>query len=82
MMVKVFEKVRGEQNKHLKLFYLIVPVLTINFVENMLIVKERLSKKNSVDCYITVKFIHYFLGGWICVRNLIFFKFVRYKNRV
>lgn len=74
MMVKVFEKVRGEQNKHLKLFYLIVPVLTINFVENMLIVKERLSKKNSVDCYITVNFFVNMLGRWFCTRSSILFE--------
>ena len=54
MMVKVFEKIRGSDNKHLKLFYLLLPPLTINYVENMLMAKERLTKKNSVECFITV----------------------------
>jgi WASH complex subunit 7 len=54
MLVKVFEKVRGGENKHLKLFHYIIPALTINFVENMLIAKERLNKKNSSECFISV----------------------------
>lgn len=54
MLVKVFEKVRGGDNKHMRLFHLIIPALTINFVENMLIAKERLTKKNSTECFISV----------------------------
>lgn len=53
MMVKVFDKIKNADNKHLDLFYLIIPTLTLNFVENMLIVKERLTKKNTTDCFIS-----------------------------
>jgi hypothetical protein len=55
MLVKVFEKIRGGDNKHLKVFYLIIPALTINFVDNMLMAKERLAKKNTTECFLSVR---------------------------
>ena len=42
LLVKMFEKIVCEENKHLNLFYLIVPTITINYVENTLMGKERL----------------------------------------
>jgi WASH complex subunit 7 len=42
MLVKVFSQINNQENKHLRLFYLILPSLTINYVENMMISKERL----------------------------------------
>ena len=54
MLVKVFSQINSPENKHLKLFYLIIPSLSINYVENMMISKERLQKKNAVDCMISV----------------------------
>jgi WASH complex subunit 7 len=53
MMLKVFESITSRENSHLNLFYLMVPVLYINFIENMLVAKERLNKKNTTDCFIT-----------------------------
>lgn len=47
LLVEVFAPVfRNPQNMHLRNFYVIVPALTINFVEHALIAKERLNKKN------------------------------------
>uniref|UniRef100_A0A1B0D0L9 WASH complex subunit 4 n=1 Tax=Phlebotomus papatasi TaxID=29031 RepID=A0A1B0D0L9_PHLPP len=40
---------RAAKNVHLKTFYLIVPPLTINFVEHMLSMKDRIGKKNRQD---------------------------------
>lgn len=37
---------RDPKNSHLKNFYIIVPALTINFIEHILIAKDRLNKKN------------------------------------
>jgi len=46
-LVKTFAPIlRGEQHKHCRYFYLIVPALTINFVENIIISKEKMNKKN------------------------------------
>ncbi|XP_059616023.1 WASH complex subunit 4 [Phlebotomus argentipes] len=44
---------RGPKNVHLKTFYLIVPPLTINFVEHMLSMKDRMGKKNRQDALFT-----------------------------
>lgn len=47
LLVEVFAPVfRNPENMHLRNFYIIVPPLTINFVEHSLIAKERLNKKN------------------------------------
>lgn len=46
VLVNIFEKsFRGEDQKHLKNFYIIVPPLTLNFVEKLIAQKERLAKK-------------------------------------
>ncbi|KAB0801554.1 hypothetical protein PPYR_05908 [Photinus pyralis] len=47
LLVKVFiPTLRNSQNVHLKNFYIIVPPLTVNFVEHLFNCKERLNKKN------------------------------------
>lgn len=47
LLVQVFAPVfRNPQNIHLRNFYMIVPPLTINFVEHSLMCKEKLNKKN------------------------------------
>ncbi|GJQ84460.1 hypothetical protein Trydic_g21021 [Trypoxylus dichotomus] len=47
LLVNVFAPVfRDPRNLHLRNFYIIVPPLTINFVEHSLTCKERLNKKN------------------------------------
>lgn len=54
LLVNVFVPVlRNANNVHLKNFYVIVPPLTINFIENSLTCKERLNKKNKADCAFT-----------------------------
>jgi hypothetical protein len=53
-MVTGFESVNSKENKHLELFYYIIPALTLNFVEHMLISKEKVMKKNPQDCNISV----------------------------
>lgn len=53
----MFEKLRGGENKHLDVFYLILPALTINYTENILMAKERLTKKNMNDCFLSVNAI-------------------------
>lgn len=44
---------RNPANIHLKNFYIIVPSLTINFVEHSLTLKERLFKKEKADSAFT-----------------------------
>lgn len=40
ILTKVFATLNTPDNKHLKTFYLIIPALTINYIEKMLIVKD------------------------------------------
>ena len=55
VLVKTFEGViKGPENKHLQLFYIILPSLTINYIEASLVAKEKLGKKNAPDTYICV----------------------------
>lgn len=37
---------RNDKNPHLKLFYLIVPALTLNYIEYIVAAKERINKKS------------------------------------
>ncbi|XKL60625.1 hypothetical protein PGB90_007682 [Kerria lacca] len=47
LLIDVFSSAIEEPgNDHLKSFYMIIPTLTINFVENLIMAKEGLSKKN------------------------------------
>ena len=46
-MVSVFGKqLHDQKHSHLKNFYVIVPPLTVNFVEHMINAKERMNKNN------------------------------------
>ena len=51
ILVKGFSKIASKENKHLKLFYLIIPSLTINYIENMSIGKEQINKKLSLKAF-------------------------------
>jgi WASH complex subunit 7 len=53
VLVKSFRKIASKENKHLKQFYLIVPALTINYVENTLIGKEQINKRTSTRAFIS-----------------------------
>lgn len=47
LLVNAFAPVfRNSKNHHLKIFYAIVPPLTINFVEHSLMLKDHLNKRN------------------------------------
>lgn len=35
LMLKLFGKLAGKENKHLNNFFMIIPVLSINFVDHM-----------------------------------------------
>lgn len=44
---------RNPKNDHLKNFYIIVPTLTINYIEHILIAKDKLNKKNKEGALFT-----------------------------
>eukprot|EP00095_Tigriopus_kingsejongensis_P002213 maker-scaffold351_size199180-snap-gene-0.29 protein:Tk02213 transcript:maker-scaffold351_size199180-snap-gene-0.29-mRNA-1 annotation:"hypothetical protein L798_09428" len=47
LLVDVFSRKLGEKkHNHLKAFYIIVPSLTLNYVEHMIVAKDKLSKRN------------------------------------
>lgn len=46
--------VKSENQKHLSLYYFIIPPLLMNYIEHILINKEKLLKKNSQDGFLTV----------------------------
>ena len=51
ILVEVFkDEMRKEQNVHMQNFYIIVPALTLSFVEYMMICKEKLMKKKGQEC--------------------------------
>ncbi|XP_050314491.1 WASH complex subunit 4 isoform X2 [Anthonomus grandis grandis] len=54
LLVKAFSShFRSRSNMHLRNFYIIVPSLTINFIEHSLTCKERLYKKDKANCAFT-----------------------------
>lgn len=54
LLVEVFAPVfRNPKNVHLKNFFVIVPPLTLNFVEHMILSKDKMSKKNKVGAAFT-----------------------------
>lgn len=54
LLVDVFAPVlRDSKNNHLRNFHMIVPPLTINFVESLIIAKEKMSKKSKVGAAFT-----------------------------
>ena len=57
ILVDTFQGVlNNSEATHLKMFFMIIPTLTINFVESMLTAKDKLSKKKAIDMYFTVIF--------------------------
>lgn len=58
IIVKTFQGVlMNADSRQLKLFYMIVPSLTINFVEAMLVAKEKLERTRQTETYFTVLLI-------------------------
>nr|CAB3267668.1 WASH complex subunit 7 [Phallusia mammillata] len=54
MLVSVFApEFRSSKNMHLRNFYVIIPALTINFVEHVISCKEKMNKKNKVGAAFT-----------------------------
>lgn len=54
LLVDVFSPVfRNPKNVHLKNFYIIIPPLTLNFVEHMILSKDKMSKKNKIGAAFT-----------------------------
>ncbi|CAK1540475.1 unnamed protein product [Leptosia nina] len=54
LLVEVFAPVfRNPKHVHLKNFYIIVPPLILNFVEHMILSKDKMSKKNKVGAGFT-----------------------------
>lgn len=54
LLVDVFAPIfRNPKNVHLKNFFIIVPPLTLNFVEHMILSKDKMSKKNKVGAAFT-----------------------------
>lgn len=54
LLVDVFAPVfRNSKNVHLKNFYVIVPPLTLNFVEHIILAKDKMTKKNKVGAAFT-----------------------------
>lgn len=54
LLVQVFQStLKDGNNYHLKNFYIIVPALTINYVENCIVKKEKITRKNILDATFT-----------------------------
>ncbi|KAG6462841.1 hypothetical protein O3G_MSEX013499 [Manduca sexta] len=54
LLVDVFAPVfRNPKNVHLRNFFIIVPPLTLNFVEQMILSKDKMSKKNKIGASFT-----------------------------
>lgn len=54
LLVDVFTPVfRNPKNVHLKNFFIIVPPLTLNFIEHMILSKDKMSKKNKAGAAFT-----------------------------
>lgn len=54
LLVNVFaSEFCSEQNHHLKSFYIIIPPLTVNFIEHIILAKDKLVKKSAQDFMFT-----------------------------
>jgi WASH complex subunit 7 len=51
-MIKACSKISSKENKHLKQFYLVIPALTINYVEYMARGKEQINKKIAAKAFL------------------------------
>ena len=55
LLVSIFDGIlTGEENKHMRNFYMTIPALTLNYVEWILPAKERVKKKNQTNACISV----------------------------
>ena len=55
LLVKAFEGIlSSDTHKHLNLFYYIIPPLLMNYIEHILINKEKLIKKSQQDVFLAV----------------------------
>lgn len=55
LLAKTFDKVvQTDNQKHLFLYHFMIPPLFMNYIEHILINKEKLLKKNSQDGFLTV----------------------------
>ena len=50
--MKLFAKLAAKENKHLNNFFMLIPVLSINFVEHMTRGKEQISRKLPAKAFI------------------------------
>lgn len=65
LMVQTFDGMfDNADNKHLKLFHILMPALTINYVEATLAAKEKVGKKMAPDSYIFVSTIDFMAYKW------------------
>ncbi|XP_053205801.1 WASH complex subunit 4-like [Panonychus citri] len=54
LLVQVFQEIlKGKDNYHLRKFYVILPALTLNYVENSIISKEKMTRKNKTGAAFT-----------------------------
>lgn len=54
LLVKTFAPhFRSPKNSHLRNFYIIVPALTINYIEHIIVAKDKLNKKNKEGALFT-----------------------------
>jgi len=54
ILVKNFEGVfDNSESNHLKLFYIIIPPLTLNYIEHVQKGKNKITKKNNKDAFIS-----------------------------
>uniref|UniRef100_A0A3B4A457 Uncharacterized protein n=1 Tax=Periophthalmus magnuspinnatus TaxID=409849 RepID=A0A3B4A457_9GOBI len=68
MLVAVFApEFRSAKNMHLRNFYMIVPPLTVNFVEHSISCKEKLNKKNKTGAAFTDD--GFAMGKWMRIDN-------------
>ncbi|MEQ2289080.1 WASH complex subunit 4 [Ameca splendens] len=89
MLVAVFApEFRSAKNMHLRNFYMIVPPLTVNFVEHSISCKEKLNKKNKTGAAFTddgfamgVAYILKLLDQYLEFDSLHWFQAVREKYR-
>jgi len=92
LLVNVFGKqLNDAKQSHLKKFYIIVPPLTINYVEHIIAGKEKMNKKNKDDALFTddglamgIAYILQVLDQWSLFDSLHWFTSVKdmYENQI
>ena len=92
LLVNVFNtQLNDTKQSHLKKFYIIVPPLTINYVEHIISGKEKMNKKNKEDAFFTddglamgIAYILQVLDQWSLFDSLHWFSSVEdmYKKEI